>query len=51
MADIAALVLSFVVLAWFLDILELTGAIVLFIFSRAAEVIDILIDKLRGAGG
>lgn len=51
MADILAALIILAVLFFFDDILIGIGAIVAFVFSRIAEVIDILIEKLRGTGG
>ena len=47
MADTLAVWLLVIGLIFFDDIL----AAIAFVFSRIAEVIDILVDKLRGAGG
>lgn len=33
------------------DLVDVAWAVLAFILSRVAEVIDILIDKLRGTGG
>lgn len=51
MADFFAALIVIGVLMFFFDIVEGAASGALFIGSRIAEVIDILIEKLRGAGG
>ncbi len=51
MADFGAALLVVFVVSFLFDIVEGIFAALLFIVSRLAEVVDILIDKLRGAGG
>lgn len=47
MAEALAVLIVVIALMFFEDII----AAIYFVFSRIAEVIDILIDKLRGTGG